>query len=117
MKPEPIATATGYVGVDVHRAARLCSAGYGGQILLSETTRQLVTDNLPEDPKLGFPEHLGEVVDLHADAQVRLVGSVPGNRLRVRHPPHRQRDVPAHGPEDLPHQRLDESVNALRPGE
>ncbi|MGH7600481.1 MAG: ATP-binding protein, partial [bacterium] len=45
---EPIATATGYVGVDVHRAARLCSAGHGGQILLSETTRQLVTDNLPE---------------------------------------------------------------------
>jgi predicted ATPase/class 3 adenylate cyclase/Tfp pilus assembly protein PilF len=45
---EPVATATGYVGVDVHRAARLCSAGYGGQILISETTRQLVTDNLPE---------------------------------------------------------------------
>jgi class 3 adenylate cyclase len=45
---EPIVTATGYVGVDVHRAARLCSAGHGGQILLSETARQLVAENLPE---------------------------------------------------------------------
>jgi len=45
---ELLATATGYVGVDVHRAARLCSTGHGGQILISETTRQLVTDNLPE---------------------------------------------------------------------
>ncbi|MGH7491224.1 MAG: ATP-binding protein [bacterium] len=45
---EPVGTATGYVGVDVHRAARLCSSGHGGQILLSETTRQLVAGNLPE---------------------------------------------------------------------
>lgn len=49
---EPMATTTGYVGVDVHRAARLCAAGYGGQILLSETTRQLVATNLPADVTL-----------------------------------------------------------------
>jgi class 3 adenylate cyclase/DNA-binding NarL/FixJ family response regulator len=28
-----------YVGLDVHRAARICSAGHGGQVLLSEPTR------------------------------------------------------------------------------
>ena len=28
-----------YVGLAVHRAARICDAGHGGQILLSETTR------------------------------------------------------------------------------
>src|SRR2546429_655133 len=28
-----------YLGLDVHRAARICSAGHGGQILLSETVR------------------------------------------------------------------------------
>jgi len=33
----------GYVGVDVHRAARIAAAGYGGQVVLSETTRNLVT--------------------------------------------------------------------------
>ena len=31
-----------YLGVDVTRAARICSAGHGGQILLSQTTRDLV---------------------------------------------------------------------------
>lgn len=36
-----------YVGLDVHRAARLCEAGHGGQILLSATTRDDVTEELP----------------------------------------------------------------------
>jgi predicted ATPase len=39
---EPTLTEEGYVGVDVHRAARIMSAGHGGQVLLSETTRQLL---------------------------------------------------------------------------
>jgi len=33
---------TGYVGLDVHRAARLGAAAHGGQILVSEATRVLV---------------------------------------------------------------------------
>ncbi len=37
----------GYVGMDVHRAARIASAGYGGQVLLSQTTRELVSQDLP----------------------------------------------------------------------
>ena len=45
---EPVLTGEGYVGVDVHRAARICSAGHGGQILLSETTRALIGNELPE---------------------------------------------------------------------
>ena len=32
----------GYVGLDVHRAARITAAGHGGQILLSQPTRDLV---------------------------------------------------------------------------
>jgi predicted ATPase len=32
----------GYVGVDVHRAARIAGAGHGGQVLVSEATRALV---------------------------------------------------------------------------
>ena len=32
----------GYVGVDVHRAARIAAAGHGGQVLLSKETRELV---------------------------------------------------------------------------
>jgi class 3 adenylate cyclase len=45
---EPSVGEEGYVGLDVVRAARICSAGHGGQILLSETTRALVGNDLPE---------------------------------------------------------------------
>jgi len=34
---EPIVTEEGYVGIDVHRAARIAAAAHGGQIILSET--------------------------------------------------------------------------------
>ncbi len=43
---EPVMAADGYVGLDVHRAARICQAGYGGQILLSERTHALVQSDL-----------------------------------------------------------------------
>jgi class 3 adenylate cyclase len=45
---EPTVGDEGYVGLDVVRAARICSAGHGGQILLSETTRALLGNDLPE---------------------------------------------------------------------
>ena len=35
----PTVTAEGYVGIDVHRGARICAAGHGGQILVSNSTR------------------------------------------------------------------------------
>jgi len=35
-----------YVGLDVHRAARISAAGHGGQVLLSETTKALVERGL-----------------------------------------------------------------------
>ncbi|MBV8300889.1 MAG: adenylate/guanylate cyclase domain-containing protein, partial [Candidatus Dormibacteraeota bacterium] len=34
----------GYVGVDVHRAARICAAGHGGQVLLSASVANLIAD-------------------------------------------------------------------------
>jgi predicted ATPase/class 3 adenylate cyclase len=38
----PLRTDEGYVGVDVHRAARIAAAGHGGQVLVSAATAQLV---------------------------------------------------------------------------
>jgi class 3 adenylate cyclase len=63
----------GYVGLDVHRAARICSAGHGGQVLVSSTTRELVAHALAAElslrdlgrhtlKDLAHPEHLFEVV-------------------------------------------------------
>ena len=59
----------GYVGMDVHRSARICSAGHGGQILLSQTTRILVENDLPQGVSL---RNLGEhrLKDLQHPEQV-----------------------------------------------
>jgi DNA-binding NarL/FixJ family response regulator/class 3 adenylate cyclase len=58
---QPSVRAEGYFGLDVHRAARICQAGHGGQILLSETTRHsLDGHHLLEDLGIhqlrGLPE-------------------------------------------------------------
>ena len=49
---EPMLSAEGYVGLDVHHGARIMSAGHGGQVLLSQTTRALVEHDLPEGVSL-----------------------------------------------------------------
>lgn len=45
---EPHMGEEGYLGLDVVRAARISAAGHGGQILISETTRALLGNQLPE---------------------------------------------------------------------
>src|ERR687886_409029 len=42
---EPIVTEEGYVGLDVHKGARIAAAGHGGQVLLSQATRELAPDD------------------------------------------------------------------------
>jgi predicted ATPase/class 3 adenylate cyclase len=60
---------TGYVGLDVHRAARIGDAGHGGQILMSGATEGLIHQSLPDGVEvvdlgehrlkdLPDPEHL-----------------------------------------------------------
>lgn len=44
----PEVVGSNYVGMDVHRAARIAAAGHGGQVLLSEPAVALVRDALPE---------------------------------------------------------------------
>jgi predicted ATPase len=39
---EPLLTEEGYVGIDVHRAARVMGAGHGGQVLVSQETYRLL---------------------------------------------------------------------------
>ncbi len=54
---EPQVTEEGYVGIDVHRAARIAHVGHGGQVLLSETTVPLIRSELAHDVglrDLGF---------------------------------------------------------------
>ncbi len=90
---EPLATDTGYVGMDVHRAARICAAGHGGQILLSQTTRELVAEDLPEGVSLldlgehrlkdlTRPQHLFQVMaaDLPSEfPHLKSLDALPNN--------------------------------------
>src|SRR5947209_13179038 len=77
---EPSRSSEGYVGLDVHRAARVMSAAHGGQVLLSQATATLVEQDLPDDVSLrdlgehrlkdlGRPRRLFQLVisDLPAD--------------------------------------------------
>ena len=43
---EPVLDPPKYVGLDVHRAARVMAAGHGGQVLLSESTRELLDEGV-----------------------------------------------------------------------
>ena len=66
---EPALTDEGYVGLDVHRGARICAAAHGAQIIVSSTTRELL-DGSVELRDLGEhrlkdlaePQHLYQVV-------------------------------------------------------
>ncbi len=49
---EPLSGDGGFVGLDVHRASRICGAGHGGQIVVSKTTRDLAAGDLPEEVSL-----------------------------------------------------------------
>lgn len=73
---EPVVAGTDYVGLDVHRAARISDAAHGGQILVSEVTRQLVGDELPAGVTLiDLGEHrLKDLVRPERLYQVRANG-------------------------------------------
>src|ERR1051325_7370114 len=77
---EPQISSLGYVGIDVHRAARIAAAAYGGQVLLSQVTCNLVENELPDGVSLRDlgehhlkdlrqPKHLYQLViaDLPSD--------------------------------------------------
>jgi class 3 adenylate cyclase len=76
----PELTDTGYVGLSVHAAARICFAAHGGQIVMSSAVRAAVLESLADGVSLrslgawrfrGLPEPVEvfqvEVADLLAD--------------------------------------------------
>lgn len=92
----PELTNTGYVGLSVHAAARICLAAHGGQTVMSSAVQTAVIDSLPDGVSLrslgawrfrGLPKP----VDMfQADAAGLLVDSLrcdrpflPGKGRRV----------------------------------
>ena len=61
----------GYTGLAVHRAARICAAAAGGQVLVSQATQAIIEDE--EEGELGFTLlHVGERQLKDLDRPVRL---------------------------------------------
>ena len=82
-----------YVGLDVHRAARIANAGHGGQVLLSATTHALVEGSLPDGVSLremgehrlkdlSRPERIWDLVISGVPSEfppLRTLNAVPNN--------------------------------------
>jgi DNA-binding NarL/FixJ family response regulator/class 3 adenylate cyclase len=94
---EPVIAEDRYVGLDVHRAARICDAGHGGQVLLSNTTHALLEGDLPEGTStrelgdahlkdLDRPEHLHQLDIAGLDTAfpaLNTTGRAAGTPIRV----------------------------------
>ena len=78
----PLRTAEGYVGVDVHRAARIGAAGHGGQVLMSSATWDLLEDYGATTIDLG--EH--RLKDLAGAERLFQLGDQPFPPLRSLSP-------------------------------
>lgn len=93
---EPIASDVGYVGIDLHRVARICNAAHGGQILLSQATCELVARDLPKGVSLldlgewrlkdlSRPERLYQLIAPDLPYQfppLRTLDNIPNNLPR-----------------------------------
>ena len=92
---EPHVGEEGYLGLDVVRAARISAAGHGGQILISETTRALVGNQLPDGVAvhdLG-QQHLKDVQHEHI-YELTIDGRTASPKpLKTQSPKSRQEDM------------------------
>ncbi|MGZ4314750.1 MAG: adenylate/guanylate cyclase domain-containing protein [Gaiellaceae bacterium] len=75
---EPMRGGEGYVGFDVHRAARIAAAGHGGQVLLSQATADLAGSDVRD---LG----LHRLKDLSAPERIFQLGTDHFPPLKTLH--------------------------------
>jgi predicted ATPase/class 3 adenylate cyclase len=83
-----------YVGLDVHRAARIAASGHGGQVLISEATRSVVEDALPDGAGLrDLGPHRLKDFDQPQRIHQLAVGGLPAD-----FPPIRTLEIPTNLP-------------------
>jgi len=94
----PVRLAEGYVGLELHYAARIMSAAHGGQVLLSQTTHDLLVQNIPRGVRLHdlgehrlkdfeHPLHLYQVVDADLPTNVTPPKTLGGRYDSLPVPP------------------------------
>jgi hypothetical protein len=107
---EPHLGDEGYLGIDVVRAARISAAGNGGQILVSETTRALIGNQLPDGVAvhdLG-QQHLKDVQHEHIYELTIDGRSLADKPLKTEKPKSSQEDMAT---------RMEERINAMVEGQ
>src|SRR3954463_10716702 len=106
---EPHVGEEGYLGLDVVRAARISAAGHGGQILISETTRALLGNQLPDGVAvhdLG-EQHLKDVQHEHI-YELSIDGRSSSSKpLKTQSPKSSQEDMAS---------RMEERINTYVEG-
>jgi class 3 adenylate cyclase len=92
---EPHVGEEGYLGLDVVRAARISAAGHGGQILISETTRALLGNQLPDGVAVHDLEqqHLKDVQHEHIYELTIDGRDVSAKPLKTDAPASREEDI------------------------
>ena len=90
---EPVRHEDGYVGLDVHLAARVAAAAHGGQVLLTESTARVASEHVPPGASmldlgshrlkdLPSPVHLHQLAAEGLDREFPPVKSL-GGRTRL----------------------------------
>ena len=86
---EPLLGESGYEGLDVHRVARICAAGHGGQVLVSQTTRNLLeAGQVPEAEFQDLGEH-----ELRGLPRPERIFQVLAPELPAKFPPLRTENI------------------------
>ena len=91
---EPAVDEQGYLGLDVHRAARICSVAHGGQVLISKATREPLRGT--DLAGVGFKD-LGEHA-LKGLPQPERIFQLVADSLQSEFPPLRTADTGADRP-------------------
>ncbi len=99
---EPLLADQGYVGFDVHRAARIAAAGHGGQVLLSQATADLAGVDVRD---LG----LHRLKDLSAPERLFQLGTEDFPPLKTLH----ETNLPVPGTPFLGREREIDQIAAL----
>jgi hypothetical protein len=97
---EPSIGEEGFVGLPVHRGARICAAAHGGQVLLAGGTRDLVEETLPTGVRL---RDLGEYRLRDLDRSERIfqlvIEGLPSEFPRAKAAPVHDQEPPFEGKE------------------
>jgi predicted ATPase/class 3 adenylate cyclase len=111
---EPTVTGEGYVGIDVHRGARICAAGHGGQVLLSQATRELLGGHQPDATGLrDLGEHRLKDLTLPQRLYQLVIAGLPEEFPPLRTLENRPTNLPAQPTPLLGRERELEAIGGL----